>query len=52
MQKNEENLLDKAEKAILGKNYLTLDAKKAEDLAKIEEREQALIEYWLSTESE
>ena len=48
----EENLLDKEEMAILGKNYVTLDANKVEDLVKIEEREQALIKYWLSTESE
>lgn len=44
----EENLLDNAEQAILGNDYYKLNPGKPEDLIKIEEREQALIGYWLS----
>ena len=44
----EENLLDEDEIQILGNDYLKLNPKDSEELAQIEEREQALIEMLIS----
>jgi hypothetical protein len=44
----EENLLDEDEIKILGNDYLKLNPKNSQELAQIEEREQALIELFLS----
>lgn len=46
----EEKLLDQKESAILGKDYLSLDRSDKENLIVIEQREQALIRYWLGDE--
>lgn len=44
----EENLLDKKELKILGKEYDKLDRSNPKELAEIERREQELINFWLN----
>lgn len=43
----EENLLEEYELSILGNDYTELNSTKIEDLKIIEEKEQALINYWI-----
>lgn len=44
----EENLLDKKELKILGKEYDKLDRSNPKELAEVERREQELINFWLN----